>query len=365
VNSEALLEKLERSGLRGRGGAGFPVATKWRSVLAEAKAAGRAPVVLANGCEGEPLSRKDAFLMTRRPQLVLDGAFLAQRVLGAARVLVVISDDLSESRSAMAAALSERPAAERAAAEMIGAPARYVSGESSALAHFAEAGIAVPTAVPPRPHQKGVDGAPTLVQNVESLAQVALIARGEAASSQLLTVHNGDGRSQVLEVATGSPLGAALEAVGASRERARAVLLGGYFGSWVPAAEAWDLPLDASELKARGLSLGAGVLAVLPPEGCPVCETAAIMRYLAGESSAQCGPCYFGLRAIASACERIQAGRPEPGELARLRRWAGEVRGRGACHHPDGAVGFLASALDRFGPDFEQHRPHHPHGGIG
>jgi NADH:ubiquinone oxidoreductase subunit F (NADH-binding) len=353
-----LIEKLESAGLRGRGGAGFPVAAKWRAIGSRR---GPAPVILANGCEGEPLSRKDRWLMTHRPHLVLDGAFLARQALGAEKVIVAVAEDLGDAPAAMAAALAERSGEERRTARLVAAPARYVSGESSALTNFAGSGLSVPTSVPPRPHERGVDGAPTLVQNVESLAQVALLARGATAPGVLLTIH-AQGRGQVLEVATGSPLGAAVEAAGGSLERTCAVLLGGYFGSWVPAAEAWPLPLDAGALKARGLSLGAGVVAALAPEDCLVCETAAILRYLAGESSAQCGPCFFGLRAIATALERIQAGSPEPGELARLRRWAGEVRGRGACHHPDGAVGFLASALAGFGPDFETHRPHHWHG---
>ncbi len=364
--TQGLIETLERSGLGGRGGAGFPVGAKWRSIAG--RPAGGPAVVLANGCEGEPLSRKDRFLMTSRPHLVLDGAFLAQRALGAERVLLLVAGDLGDAHAAMAVSLAERPEAERRSARLIAAPARYVTGESSAAVNLANTGISVPTNVPPRPHQRGVDGAPTLVQNVESLAHVALIARrgdawfrsagrGSASGTILATIHAG-GAPLVRELAAGSPLGEALEAAGGSLAETRAVLLGGYFGSWMPAGEAWGMPLDAQALKGLGLSLGSGVVAALHVTGCVVCETAAVMRYLAGESSAQCGPCFFGLRAIADACERIQAGRPDAGELERLRRWVGELPGRGACRHPDGATGFLRSALTRFGADFESHRPH-------
>jgi len=166
------------------------------------------------------------------------------------------------------------------------------------------------------------------------------------------------------ELDAGCSLGEALEATGGSLVETRAVLLGGYFGSWLPSAEAWGLPLDQQALKGLGLSLGSGVVAALHMAGCVVCETAAVMRYLAGESSAQCGPCFFGLRAIADACERIQDGRPQAGELDRLRRWVGELPGRGACHHPDGATGFLRSALTRFGADFESHRSHRRIGAL-
>jgi NADH:ubiquinone oxidoreductase subunit F (NADH-binding) len=367
-----LIETLERSGLGGRGGAGFPVGTKWRAIAG--RPAGAPAVVLANGCEGEPLSRKDRFLMTARPHLVLDGAFLAQRSLGAERVILLVAGDLGEAHAAMAVALAERPEVERRSARLIAAPPRYVSGESSAAVNLANIGISVPTNVPPHPRQRGVDGAPTLVQNVESLAHVALIARrgdawfrsagrGSAAGTFLATLHAG-GTPVVRELDAGTPLGEALEAAGGSLAETRAVLLGGYFGSWMPAVEAWGLPLDGQALLTLGLSLGSGVVAALHRGGCVVCETARVMRYLAGESSAQCGPCFFGLRAIADACERVQAGRPEASELERLRRWVGELAGRGACHHPDGATGFLRSALTRFGADFEAHRPHRRMGAL-
>jgi NADH:ubiquinone oxidoreductase subunit F (NADH-binding) len=367
-----LIETLERSRLGGRGGAGFPVGTKWRSIAG--RPAGASAVVIANGCEGEPLSRKDRFLMTSRPHLVLDGAFLAQRALGAEQVLLLVAGDLGDAHAAMAVALAERPEEERRSARLITAPARYVSGESSAAVNLANTGISVPTNVPPHPRERGVGGAPTLVQNVESLAHVALIARrgdawfrsagrGSATGTFLATVHAG-ATPVVRELDAGCSLGEALEATGGSLVETRAVLLGGYFGSWLPSAEAWGLPLDQQALKGLGLSLGSGVVAALHMAGCVVCETAAVMRYLAGESSAQCGPCFFGLRAIADACERIQDGRPQAGELDRLRRWVGELPGRGACHHPDGATGFLRSALTRFGADFESHRSHRRIGAL-
>jgi NADH:ubiquinone oxidoreductase subunit F (NADH-binding) len=115
--------------------------------------------------------------------------------------------------------------------------------------------------------------------------------------------------------------------------------------------EAWRLPLDATALRAAGAVLGCGVVHVLPAAVSPVAETARIMQYLAGESAAQCGPCFFGLRALAGAVGRLAAGTPAEDDLARLHRWSDEVRGRGACRHPDGAAGFLRSALRVFAPE--------------
>jgi NADH:ubiquinone oxidoreductase subunit F (NADH-binding) len=357
-----LLEALERSGLRGRGGAAFPVAAKWRSI---ANRDDGPAVVVANGSEGEPLSHKDRVLMSRRPHLVLDGALLAARVLRADRALVVVAENLEPAPAALSAALGERPAAERDSVRLIIGPARYVSGESSAIVSLVNSGTALPTYVPPRPHAKGVARLPTLVQNVESLAQVALVARqGVTAPTLLTTLHAAGSGPTVRELEPGTPLGRALEGIGGSLAQTRAVLLGGYFGTWIPAGDAWELPLDPGALRERGHSLGCGVVAALPVGSCGVCETARILRYLAGESSAQCGPCFFGLAALAGACERIAANQAEPGELRRLHRWATEVRGRGACHHPDGASELLLSALRVFGPDFENHR-RHGRGGLG
>ncbi len=165
-------------------------------------------------------------------------------------------------------------------------------------------------------------------------------------------------RPGVIEVRAGISVGEALEVAGGLTEPAQAVLLGGYFGAWVGARGAWEIPLDAAALHAKGATLGCGVIAVLPESSCGPCESAAIMEYLAGESAHQCGPCMFGLRALAGALLRLTGEAPAESDLQRLRRWSRDVRGRGACRHPDGAAVFLQSALHVFEDDFATHRPH-------
>jgi NADH:ubiquinone oxidoreductase subunit F (NADH-binding) len=352
----SLIELLIRSGLTGRGGAAYPAGLKWRSVAA--KSDGTA-VVIVNGAEGEPRSLKDRLLMTTRPHLILDGAFLAARAVRARQVVLYIGEEHRSSQDSMARALAERSDDERRLVRTVAAPARYVAGASSASVHLVEAGIAAPTTAPPSAHERGVDGAPTLVQNVETLAQVALIARsGNATGTLLVTVAGGVSRPGVLEIEAQTTAAEAVELAGGVSEPPHSVLLGGYFGTWITAAKAWDLPLDHDALRARGLSLGCGVIGVLPGSRCVVCEVAGIMRYLASESSAQCGPCFFGLRALADACTRIAERGTDPVGLQRLQRWSAEVKGRGACHHPDGAVMFLQSALTTFPGDFAGHRAH-------
>jgi NADH:ubiquinone oxidoreductase subunit F (NADH-binding) len=133
------------------------------------------------------------------------------------------------------------------------------------------------------------------------------------------------------------------------------VLLGGYLGGWLAAGEAWGLRLDAQALQEKGGSLGCGVVAVLPEHRCGVVEASRILGYLADQSARQCGPCVFGLRAIAEATRRLAAGASRADDLVRLRRWSGEIAGRGACGHPDGAGGFLRSALAVFGDEVALH----------
>jgi len=352
----ALVEVLVRSGLTGRGGAAFPVGLKWRVVAAASRGSA---VVIVNGAEGEPHSKKDRLLMASRPHLVIDGALLAAASVHAREIVLCIGEGHHAARRSMSEAVAERADHERRMMRIVAAPARYVAGDSSATVHLVDAGVATPTTTPPPPRERGVGGAATLVQNVETLAHVALIARtGVATGTLLITVAGSVRAPGVYEVNAGTTLGEAVQLAGGTSSPARAVLLGGYFGQWIESGAAWSLPIDPHALRDRGLSLGCGVIGVLPTSHCPVCEVAGIMRFLASESSAQCGPCFFGLRALADACTRIAERGTDPGDLQRLQRWSAEVQGRGACKHPDGAVMFLRSAMKTFEDDFAQHPAH-------
>lgn len=363
VGGPWLVDELDASGLLGRGGAGFPVGRKWRSVAE--RPAGPA-VVVVNGAEGEPGSAKDRALMTLRPHLVLDGAVLAAETIGAEVVHVYVGAEHVAALRTMHAAILERGAGWRVPVFLVAAPRGYVAGEQSAVIHYIEAGDARPT-TPYRPWERGVDGAPTLVQNVESLAHVALISRhgagwfaeaGRAHSpgTALVTLSGAGLRLGVREIELGTPLGEVLDSAGVDRDALRGVLLGGYFGTWARLDDGTAaLPLDPVGLRERGHAFGAGVLTLLGRDECGVDATARIMAFLAGESAAQCGPCVFGLRALADATARLAVGRAEPGDLGRIERWAAMVQGRGACAHPDGAVGLLASSFVAFGDEYARH----------
>jgi len=363
VGTPVLIDVVERSGLRGKGGAGFPAAIKWRAVASQR---GGKPVVLANGGEGEPLSRKDRTLMEQRPHLIIDGALAAAGAIGAREIVLYVGAEHSDAIRAMEHAAGERPRSERGRLRVVSAPVRYVSGEETAAVHFINAGLALPTSIPPRPFERGVDGRPTLVQNVETLAHVGLIARfgdawfrslgaGDASGTTLVTVGGAVPQTAVIEVAHGTTVTDAVNAAGGLTAESDAVLLGGYFGGWVESSQAWGLVIDPEPLRTQGHSLGCGVIAVLPAGRCGVVETGRILAYLAHESARQCGPCTFGLRAISAATGRIAALTSSDGDLEHIQRWAGLLPGRGACKHPDGAAGLLGSALRVFADEFQSH----------
>ena len=360
-DGRALIQALDDSGLLGRGGAGFPVARKWSTLAA--RAVDRA-FVLANGAEGEPLSAKDRILMATRPHLVLDGAQLAAGAIGAEHIVLYVGSEHRAARAAIETAIGERSDPRAVPVSLVSAPPTYVAGEESAAIHYLNEADARPTGSSPRPFERGIAGDPTLVQNVETLAHTALIARhgaawyrelGGAVRGTALVTVGGVARPGVTEIAIGTPVRELAERTGAPAG-ARAVLLGGYFGGWLSTREAWDLPLDPATLRTAGSAFGCGVVAFIGPTSCGVGATARIMDFMAGQSAAQCGPCVFGLRAIADATARLAAGSARADDHERLTRWSTQLAGRGACRHPDGAVGLLQSALRVFAAEFVDHQ---------
>ena len=362
----AIIEAARAAGLTGRGGAAFPVHRKLSAVAAAGRP-GRA-VAVANGAESEPASGKDRSLLWLAPHLVLDGLQLAAEAVAAGRAVLYVHRDPGLAAH-LAAALAHRAAAgcDRIATEVVQAPDRFLAGETSALASAVSGGPARPRFAEPPVYERGAGGRPTLVHNAETLAHLALIGRfgpgwfraaglpGEP-GSMLCTVHRADGAGHVTEAALGTALPALLPGLsGPGSSAVQAVLCGGYHGTWLDPGTAAGLVLSRASLRAAGAAPGAGVLAELPASRCGLAETARVARYLALESAGQCGPCFNGLPRMAAALAELAAPRPAPRAEADLRRWAGLVDGRGACHHPDGFVRFVASALAVFRAEVAGH----------
>ena len=343
----------ERAALTGRGGAGFPTAAKLRSVAAAATATGRPPVVVANGSEGEPAAAKDAVLLVRAPHLVFDGLALVAASLGASSAYLAADPALLPG---LARHLADR--SDHVGVRLHPVADAFLAGEESALCAALDGKAPLPRTKFPPVRERGVDGRPTLVLNVETLARLALLARGSdlAAAHMLVTRRMeiaGTPWVDVVDVALGTPIGAVLRL----DDGVQAVLVGGYAGTWIEVGGAAELTLDRTSLAQAGANLGAGVLAALPADRCGVRETARVVGYLAAQSAGQCGPCLNGLPRIAAALDLLARPTPPPsGLLGDVHRWSGLLPGRGACSHPDASVRLVASALRVFAPELALHR---------
>ncbi len=364
-----LLDLVEASGLRGRGGAGFPAGRKWRSVAAEPGLR----VVLVNGAESEPASRKDHWLLTHRPHLVIEGALLGARAVGASEIVFYLHTVAQEARAAIEAAWRELAAERRSLPRrrIVVAPPGYVAGEQSAAIQRANGKKALPTFKPPRAHQQGVGGRPTLVHNVETLANVPFIARQgadafrsvgipTAPGTMLLTLSGAVRRPGVYEVPSGVQLAHVLDELGGGTVDGgpiQAVLPGGYFAGWLNgAALHGGVALSAESLRDHGVELGSGAITVVSDGVCGLAQAVALLHFFARESARQCGPCAFGTPAMAAALERLARGRAEDNDVPRLRRYAEVVLpGRGACSHLDGATIAARTALHVFAEEIAQH----------
>jgi len=359
--AEGLRSEVAAAGLTGRGGAGFPAASKWESV----RHSHRRPVVVVNAMEGEPASAKDRALLTWSPHLVLDGAELVAALSGARSVTVCVADDRDGSaRSAQRAVAERSRAGSPIALSVERPPARYVTGEESALVSWLDHRDARPVLRIDKSIPLRVGRRPILLHNAETLAQVALIARhgsawfrqlglDDAPGSTLVTVSGAVHAPGVVEVELGTPVDEVVRRCGPTGP-VSGYLIGGYGGAWL-APELGSTPLAPDPLARVGATLGVGIVVALPADSCGMAETARITRWMAGESAGQCGPCAFGLPAIADDLERLAAGRADAGVLARLGERCRSVVGRGACRHPDGVARMVRSALQVFATDAAAH----------
>jgi len=367
----ALVDEVERSGLRGRGGGWFPTHLKLRAVVTSSADRGRLsrtrhPVVIANGMEGEPASGKDAVLLSRSPHLVLDGICLAARTIGATDAFLAVHRDSPEIPG-LEAALAERTAAsiDHPQIRLVTPPARYVSSEESALSHWVGDGVATPV-YPDRPFQRGAAGRPTLVQNAETLAHLALVARyggdwyasvgaSTAPGTTLLTVGGAVARPGVIEVPTGTTVREMLELCGGTTEPVIGYLTGGYGGGWVGATGFEDVAWDPDSVRAGGGVIGASVLWALGESVCPIDEMSRVTAWMAGESAGQCGPCMFGLPSLSDDVRALALRQVGPADMRRLDTRLQLVTGRGGCKHPDGTARFVSTGMAAFEHEVSLH----------
>lgn len=332
-----LLRRVEAAGLRGRGGAGFPLAVKLRAV----RDAGGTPVVVANGEEGEPGSAKDRWLLRARPHLVLDGLARAAAVTGAVRGYVYLSDAVAADR--ISVALAERPP--DLPVDVVRTAHAYVAGEETAVVRRIDGGPALPVTKPPRPFERGVGGAPTLVSNVETLARLALLATDPGAGDcALVTLSGRHAPALVAEIGGRTTLRELALAHGTPDPVA--VLTGGLFGGLL-GPDRLDLPLEHATSRAA-VPLGCGAIRFVAADECPVGTVADAVGLLTAESARQCGVCVSGTKALRDTLAALADGSAGPDATENLARWSATLPGRGACGLLDAAARLTGSLLTGF-----------------
>ena len=361
-----LLEILGRSGLTGRGGGHFPLATK----VAAARRAGGRPVVVVNATESEPASAKDRLLLECRPHLVIDGAMTVAAACGADTVLVA-THERSPAAKSMASALRERAGmvADPAAITLTTVPDRYIAGESSALVSYLDGGPALPASRSRPTAEEGLAGRPTVVSNTETVAHTALIARfgdswyrqagtATAPGSLLVTLAGDVARpGTVLEVLEPVTLSDLVDAAVAPGRDWQAVLVGGYAGTWLSRDTARIAPVAGGRAVEGAAPIGCGLLAVLDDRRCGLAEAARLVNWLSTQRAGQCGACSFGLPLLAEHMTALAAGRSGARRTnRRVASLALTVTGRGLCHLPDGTLAMAESALEVFAEEARLHR---------
>ncbi|MEZ5966328.1 MAG: NADH-ubiquinone oxidoreductase-F iron-sulfur binding region domain-containing protein [Planctomycetota bacterium] len=362
---------VAESGLRGRGGAAFPTAKKWE--LAARQAAPRRFVV-ANGGEHEPGSDKDKVLVARHPHSVLEGMALCAYATGADEGVLYLIEDMAEPLAAARAAIDEARAAGLLGRGLFGSafsfdvrihrgPTTYVAGEETAALDAIAGGPGRPRKKPPYPGQQGIDGMPTTVNNVETLAHVAWIVReGGAAFSAmgtteskgtlLFTLGREVRRPGVYELPFGSTYRHLIDDVGgglASGRAVRAVLPAMSCGFL--AAEHLDVPIGYETLKEHGTGPGCGGVRVVAEGDDPVDFTLRIAEFFMREQCGQCPPCRMETNQMVHVLQGVLAGKGA-GYAEKLDKLAAFARGKGFCSLIEMAAAPVLSALRIFADDF-------------
>ena len=351
---ETLLERLSLSGLRGRGGGWFEAARKWKAVRAE----GGSPVVIANGAEGEPGSHKDRFVMQRQAADILAGLSLAARATGARDAIVFLKASFDAPAAAFEAALAPVEL-EGLRVEIRRGDDGYITGEETALLESLEGRRPWPRPKPPLPSAVGLQGRPTLVQNVETLARVERAIREAdrfpAEETTLVTIWGDVQRPGVREVRLGTPLARVIdEHAGGPTEPVGLVFPAGPAAPPLLPGEL-DTPLDPEALRAKGSALGTGAILVVGASACPLSVAVSVAAFYERESCGQCPPCAVGAASLSRILRGFEAGNARPRDLHDLRDVAGFMSGHGYCAHCRCAAAVATGMTSRLAADFEAH----------
>ena len=366
-----ILGQVTQSGLRGRGGAAFPVGRKWTATVQTPQ---KPKYVVCNAGEDEPGSFKDRTLLEYRPHLVLEGTILAARAIDAEQAYMYINETYDQAVARMTQAISEADRAGYLAGLKVSirrAPTVYVAGEDSASLEVLEGKAAKPRQKPPYPATSGLFGKPTVVNNVETFANIPSILRNradwfrsygteESPGTMIFCLGPEMNAPGAYELPLGTPLRHLYERVGGglrSGKTLKAILPGGPSCAFLT-PEQLDVPLDPESLKHAGSSLGCGVMRFYSKDDCMVDETLRIAQFFARESCGQCPACRMETSMLGAMLERIHQGKAESALFDQFQKILDFNRGKGYCALINMPGPPITSALRLFRDEFDYHLRH-------
>ncbi len=351
---DELLQRLQASGLRGRGGGWFPAARKWKAVRVE----GGAPVVIANGAEGEPGSFKDRYTMVRRADDIVRGVRLAAHAVGAREAIVFLKASFDRSAAALEAALASAEL-DGVATSLRRGDDSYIAGEETALLEVLEGRRAWPRPKPPLPAAVGLEGRPTLVQNVETLARVADAIEDpegfRSGETTLVTLWGDVRKPGVYEAALGTPIRELIEEQGDGAPAGIGLVFpGGPAGPPLRPDEI-DTPLDPDALRDAGTALGTAAVLVVGADACPLAVAASVTGFFERENCGQCPPCAVGTQSLDRIFQGMETGAARARDLRDLSDVAGFMSAHGYCAHCRTAAAVATGFAHRFAEAIQAH----------
>jgi len=378
LSPKEVVELVTQSGLRGRGGAGFGTGQKWSFV--PRPVAGRRTTLVANADEMEPGTFKDRLLIEGDPHQLIEGMLISAYAIGAAEAVIFIRGEYRLGIERLHRAIGEAEAAGLLGKDILGSgydlamhlhasAGRYICGEETALLTALEGRRATPRSKPPFPQIAGLWGAPSVVNNVETLCNIPhILSRGPdwfralgIGADSGTKIYGASGRVKrpgLWELPIGTPLDELLEEHAGGMQdgyEAVAVLPGGASTAFLGAHQ-FAIPMDYPSVEKAGSRLGTGALIVLDQTSCPVGMLRNLEHFFAQESCGWCTPCRDGLPWVERILEAIEDGEGEDGDIEQLERHVGLLGpGRTYCAHAPGAMAPLASGLKLFRAEFEKH----------
>ena len=376
LQPEQVLDTLKRSGLRGRGGAGFPSGLKWQLVR---KAAGAEKFVICNGDEGDPGAFMDRSILEGDPHSVIEGMAIAGRVVGASRGFVYVRAEYPLAIERLERALGAARAAGLLGRNILGSgfdfdieirigAGAFVCGEETALIASIEGRRGMPRPRPPFPAQQGLWGKPTLINNVETWANIppivlrgapwfAAIGTARSKGTKVFALAGDVCNTGLVEVPMGISLREVVDSIGGGIRTGlpfKAVQAGGPSGGCVPAAAA-DVPVDYESLQGLGAVMGSGGLIVLHEGSCMVELSRFFLEFLVDESCGKCPPCRIGLRALLNLVERITKGEGSEADIDTIEELARHIQTSSLCGLGQTAPNAVLSTLQHFRDEYRAH----------